>query len=838
MGRPRRLLIAPALALTLAAVGAAPAPSVAPMRPMPTASPRLTVNFDGDWRFFKGEPPAAPSTQPANGNYPPIDPPSHAFKDESWQTVTLPHDWAIEGPFDEHAPSAAAGAFLPTGVSWYRKTFTVPGGAGGAGAKGKKVFVEFDGIMANADVYINKGHLGHRPNGYVSQRYDLTDYLDYDGPNVIAVRTDTSRQPASRWYAGAGIYRHARLVVENPVHMAWGNGGGSPFVATEKVMEDGRASVRVRATVVNESDRPQTVGVSFGVRAPGAGGAASYGSPVTKELAAGAAAEVELGLVIDRPQLWSLETPALYELTTAVTVGGARVDEETTPFGIRTAEFKADTGFWLNGKNLKLKGVCLHHEVGALGAAVPLSAWESRLTELKKYGVNAIRVAHAPMAPEFYGLCDRLGLLVMDEVFDVWTVGKESADYHLYFKDWWQRDLEAVMTAHRNHPSIVLWSLGNEIWDILPQNPDPALDQFVGPKRPIDVARNLFVPMREVAHRIDPTRPVTIAQMRPNVNNTYANGFADLMDVVGQNYRDNELLAAHRQKPERKIIGTESYKTRDTWLAMRDNPAYSGQFLWAGVDYMGEAGAWPNVVSPSGLLDRTNWPRGEALEREAWWSDKPVLHLARMVTMPTRPGRPPVVMGYANWTPAGGADGAKPETVSAYSNCDEVELFLNGQSLGTKPKDPKDAPRQWQVPFAAGTLRAVAKNGGQVVASDELKTAAAPAKVVLKAERSTLKNDPEDVVYVRAFVTDADGTTNPNATHKLTFAVTGPGKLVATDNGDVKSHEPFRGAERSAFEGTCVAIVRATADAGQVTVTATADGLSAGTVTLQAAPRP
>jgi beta-galactosidase len=793
---------------------------------------RTTLNFDADWRFFRGEPPATPTTVPNfvnNGNYAPIDPPSHAFKDDTWRKVDLPHDWSIEGPFDQNAPTMAAGGFLPSGVGWYRKTFTVP-----ADAKGKKVFIEFDGVMANSEVFLNKSLLGKRPNGYVPFRYDMTDALNYGGPNVIAVRTDTSRQPSSRWYSGAGIYRHTRMVIQEPVHLEQG-----ATVVTALNLNENGGTVRIQTMVINQSASPREISVMATVFGPPRsapdGAYAKAGESRPQTIAPGSSAQITIDVPFDWALWrWSIDQPNMHSTLVRVLSGGQALDNETVSFGIRTIEYKPDTGFWLNGKNMKMLGVCLHHDVGALGAAVPASAWESRLTALKARGVNAIRAAHAPMSPEFYAACDKLGMLVMDEAFDVWTIGKMSGDYHLYFKDWWQRDLEAIMKSHRNHPSIVIWSLGNEIWDILSQNPDPAADQFQGPKRSIDVAKNILIPMCDYARTLDATRPLTLAVMRPNENGTYTNGFSEILDVVGQNYRDNELAAAHRQNPQRKIIGTENYKTRETWIALRDNPALAGQFLWAGVDYLGEAAAWPNFTSPSGILDRTNYPKGEAFEREAWWSTKPVVHIVRMGTAPARPGRPAVTMGYPDWTPA---DTSGNVAVNVYSNCDEVELFLNGQSLGAKPRDPNDVARAWQVPYAAGTLRAVAKNKGAVVATEEIKSAGAASKIVLQAERTTLPNDYDDVVYVRAFLSDASGTHNPNATGKIKFTVAGPGKIVAVDNGDLASHEPFQASERSAFQGTCIAILRATADSGKITLTASAEGLADGTVTIDAAPR-
>jgi beta-galactosidase len=801
----------------LAAAPPPPATPPARVRAATVPQPRIVIPFDADWRFAKGDVPLGAS---------------HATSDASWRKLDLPHDWSIEGPFDENNPTGSAGANLPSGVAWYRKTFATP-----ASAQGKRLFVEFDGVMANAEIYINNALVGRHAFGYTPFRLDLTDYLTSpaDGPNILAVRVDTSRQPASRWYTGAGIYRHTRLLCLDPLHLQ----PQETLITTARMSETG-ATIHIQATIVNDSDKPRDLHLAAAISGPpGSAPDGAYGcagqSPV-QMIPARSSRDVAFDVDMPwKPRLWDIDHPDLHHALVRLFDGDRVVDGESLPFGIRTAEFKPDTGFWLNGKNIKLQGVCLHHDAGGLGAAVPASAWESRLTALKKMGANAIRTAHNPPSTELLDACDRLGLLVMDEAFDVWSVGKEPADYHLYFKDHWREDLEAMMTRDRNHPSIVIWSLGNEIWDILPQNPDPAPDQFKGPPRSIEIAKNILTAMKELAHQLDPTRPITVAEMRPNVAHAYDNGFADLMDVIGQNYRENELAAAHRQNPQRKIIGTENYKTRDSWLAMRDNPAFSGQFLWAGVDYLGEAGKWPNVVSPSGLFDRTNQPKGEALEHEAWWvHDRPVLHVVRMQSVPARPGRPPVSMGFANWTPADLTPHA--ETVAAYSNCEEVELFLNDTSLGSKGKDPRDAPRQWQVPFAAGTLRAIAKNGGAIVAQQELKTAGPPAKILLQPERSALPNDWDDVCYVRATIVDAKGIPTPNAAAAITFRLAGPAEIAAVDNGALADHDSFRGDTRKTFQGSCVAILRATADAGRITLTASAENLADGAVDLQAAP--
>jgi beta-galactosidase len=496
------------------------------------------------------------------------------------------------------------------------------------------------------------------------------------------------------------------------------------------------------------------------------------------------------------------------------------LDDEIIPFGIRDARFEADTGFWLNGKNIKIKGVCLHGDGGAVGTAVPMRVWERRLEALKRIGVNGIRAAHFPPDPAFLDLCDRMGILVMDEMFDQWTVAKNPYDYHLYFRDWSLADTRDTVRRDRNHPSIVVYSAGNEIHD----TPNAEL------------AKGILRGLVEVFHANDPTRPVSQALFRPNVSHDYDNGLADMLDVVGQNYRENEILAAHQQKPTRKILGTENGHERRVWLALRDNAAYAGQFLWAGIDYLGESRAWPNISGSSGLLDRTGEIKPIGYERQSWWSDKPMVHVTRRVAppevAPTDPGygaaRRSVQTLFDDWTPS--VAGPHEENVEVYSNCASVELLLNGKSLGSKPLAADASARNWKVVFEAGTLQAVCPNGA---ARDELRTAGKPAAVVLKVDRPRLTPSWDDVAYVTATVVDEHGVVVPPAANQITFAVTGPGAIVAVDNQDLASHEPFQGNVRNAFQGRCIAIVRATG-AGRIVVSAAAASLKADSVPLEA----
>ncbi len=747
-------------------------------------SGRTTVPFENDWRFHKGKAEGAEKAK---------------FKDKGWRVVQLPHDWTIEEEINRDNPTGRGGGYFPASEGWYRKTFNHP-----ANASDEKVFIEFDGIMANSDVWINGEHLGKRPFGYVSFRYDLTPHLKKKN-NVIAVKADNTEQPASRWYTGAGIYRHVRMIVTNPVHVEqWG-----VFITTPEVSQ-GKAKVQAQTKVLNESGNQQTVTVKTTILDPK--GKAIGTVEETKAIPAGQALEYRKEIEVSNPQLWGLENPHLYSALTQVrSADNILLDEEITSFGIREFRFDAATGFYLNGENMKIKGVCLHHDGGAMGAAVPLRVWEKRLELLRSIGVNAIRTAHNPFAPEFYSLCDRMGFLVMNETFDTWYAKKNHADYgyQKYFKDWWEADTRDIVMRDRNHPSIIIYSVGNEIRD--------NLDSKEGFK--------IFTEQRDLVHRLDPTRPVTLALFRPNQAKVYQNGFAELMDVVGQNYRENELVQAHLDKPERKVIGTENGHTRQAWLAMRDNPFMSGQFLWTGFDYLGEAD-WPELSHDYGVFDRTGGKKPRTFQRQSWWSDEPMVHVVRKER---NAGSGEWV---SDWTPAD-YDTYDMAHLEVYSNAEEVELFLNGKSLGSKTKPEDDSPRNWQVTFEKGTIKAVGRNGGKEVAVHEMTTAGEPAAIVLKADKTSLTHDWEDVSFVTATVVDEKGIPCPNADPKISFTITGAGKIAAVDNANRESHDPFQVSERRAYRGEAIAILKATAPEGKLQLKASAPGLKDGSVTIK-----
>lgn len=742
-----------------------------------------TTNIDADWRFNLGDVEGASAT---------------GFSDTAWRTLNLPHDWSIEGEYNQANPTGRGGGYLPAGIGWYRKSLTIP-----SSESGKRILVTFDGVMANSEVWINGQSLGKRPYGYVPFTYELTGKVAFDKPNSLAVRVDNSLQPASRWYAGAGIYRHVWLQYLNPVHLDQ----NSVYITTPLITKD-KAAVNIQATVFNQSKKTEKITVQTLVKS--LDGQRFLTTENSFSVAAGQKVDSKQTLNVAQPKIWDVKEPNLYTAVTTIRSGKTVLDEQTTTFGIREFHFEAASGFWLNGRNLKMYGVCLHQDAGALGVAVPSSIWKTRLEILREIGVNAIRTAHNPMEPAFYDLCDQLGFLVMDETFDTWTASKPGANqgYNQYFNQWWEADTKAMVLRDRNHPSIVLYSVGNEIRDRLNT----------------DEGRQRFLQQRDLVHQLDPSRPVTMALFRPNEMQVYTNGFADLLDVLGQNYRENELLAAHNDKPERKVIGTENGHDNKTWLALRDNAFMAGQFLWTGVDYLGEAN-WPDISHAAGLITRTGGMKPSGYQRQSWWSSKPMVKLVRAED---NMGKGALVL---DWTPVdfGTYDEAY---VSVYSNCDEVELFLNGESKGRQPLHQDATPRFWNIGFDPGILKAVGYNKGQLVASDELRTAESAVKVLLSSMQTTLTSDWNDIACVKATLVDTKGERNPNANPKLTFTVTGPGILQAVDNGDILSHEKYAGNSRTPFRGEAFAYVRATGP-GKITLTVSAEGVEGSKLVLQ-----
>jgi len=746
---------------------------------------RIINNFDQDWAFIQEDANGAEKTD---------------YDASKWRKLNLPHDWSIEGAYDKTNVTARGGGYLPSGIGWYRKSFSLD-----ENLSSKKISIEFDGVMANSEVWINGFHLGKRPYGYISFNYDLSKHLNFGKgkTNIIAVKADNTVQPSSRYYTGAGIYRHVRLVATDPIHIdKWG-----VFITTPEASAQ-KATVKVQTAVSNESAKAAQITLETSVL-DGAGKVVKTVQS-KQSIAANQSVKLDQSIALSNPKLWNVETPNLYQTLTKVIMGGKVIDDQLNSFGIRTFKFDAATGFWLNGRNFKLKGACLHHDGGAVGAAVPLSIWEFRLKKLQEAGVNAIRTAHNPVAPEFLDLCDQMGFLVMDETFDTWTSAKNNGEkgYNRFWKEWWERDTRDMVLRDRNHPSIVIYSVGNEIHDNL-DNPE-------GFKK--------YKDQQDLVHQLDPSRPVTMALFRPANSKVYTNGFAETMDVVGQNYRENELVALHHQKPNLKVIGTENTHVIQQYLALRDNPFMAGQFLWTGFDYLGEAD-WPQITNGQGLFDRIgNWKQ-QSLQRQSWWSEKPTVHIVR------KEDNAGAGDWIGNWTPTD-FDTYDDAKVAIYSNCDEVELFLNGKSLGSKPKPADDSPRLFDVTFEKGSIKAVGKNKGKEVASEELKTAGPPAKIVLTTDKIKIKNTWDDVAFVTAKIYDEKGNLCPNADHLIKFTISGTGAIDAVDNGNIASHEMYKAQQRHAYHGVAMANIKGNA-AGNIEIKASADGLEGGAIKLE-----
>jgi hypothetical protein len=779
----------------------------------PAEQLRNRENFDNGWRFYRGD--AAGADQPA-------------FSDRAWRPLNLPHDWSIEGPYS--AANASGTGYLPGGIGWYRKTFQLP-----ASARGRKIYIDFDGVYRDSDVWINGHLLGHRPYGYSSFEYDLTPHLVFgEKSNVVAVRVDHTKSADSRWYTGSGIYRHVWLVSTRPIHIAhWGT-----YVYTP-VVKPSDSLVTIETNAVNESPKEALVRLVSSVVDPTGKEVAT--ATAEKSIGPGATAAFVQQPVVPNPVLWTLEHPVLYSVVARVYTDGQLSDEYRTPFGIRTLRFDANSGFSLNGKPEKFQGVCIHHDLGALGAAFSEDALERRLKALKELGVNAIRCSHNPMAPELYDLCDRMGLLVMDEAFDEWIAGKHkwiegwnagkpgTDGYHDMFAEWSTRDIQDMVLRDRNHPSIVMWSIGNEI-----EYPG---DPFGHPRgtegmKPGMLDANLLPPVARqligAVKALDGTRPVT--QALADIQSSNATGLASLLDVTGYNYLEQHYAADHQAYPQRLILGSENSHSVAAWRAVAENPYVLGQFLWTGIDYLGESKLYPARGSTSGLLDFCGFRKPLSYLREALWSDRPMVYAAAYEARPAngprtdfetkpRPGR---LVEHWNWS----QDARKTIPVEVYTNCERADLLLNGKSLGEKPiADRYNPVLRWDVPNEPGTLRVVGYRDGKEAARFELTTAGAPDRLEIRADKTALAADGVSLSHLEIRIVDAAGRRAVTAAGKIAVEVSGAGELVAMDSANPADVTPVGAGHRDAFEGRVLAIVRSARDAGALTVHASAGSL-------------
>ncbi|HSL24452.1 MAG TPA: beta-galactosidase GalB [Vicinamibacterales bacterium] len=833
--RPRRsvrpALVSACRALARAAGAVVVLVTAAAAADLPAAGERR-ASFDAGWRFSKGD---LAGAQAPN------------FDDKKWRVLDLPHDWAIEGPFDPKI-DPHQGSLPSFGVAWYRKRFTVP-----ASAQGRFYAVEFDGVMSNATVYLNGHELGSRAYGYSSFGVDLTPHLVIGGENVLAVRVAPELE-SSRWYPGAGIYRHVWIDATGPVHVArWG-----AYVTTPEVSE-AAAKVSVRTELRNRDAQP--VRVSLDTTILDQEGKEVARVVAEHEVRPGEPQAVPVALTVPRPQRWDLDRPYLYTAVSTVRRGGEVLDRYTTPFGIRTIEYGPNRGFLLNGRRVRFQGVCNHHDLGALGAAINRRALERQLEILRRMGTNAIRTSHNPPAPELLDLADLMGFLVMDEAFDMWRKPKVRNGHGKYFDEWGERDLRDMIRRDRNHPSVVLWSIGNEILEQAEAD---------GAK----LARRLT----EISHEEDQTRPVTAGFNQ--IDNAIRNGLADAVDIPGFNYGVREYARILKEHPDWTIVGAETascvssrgvyhlpiekyekhpslqisgydvisprwaYCPDVEFAGLEESPAVLGEFVWTGFDYLGEPtpyfggnrseneSDWPARSSYFGAVDLAGFPKDRFYLYQSQWTRRPMVHL----------------LPHWNW--AGREGQAIP--VMAYTNAEEAELFLNGRSLGRKrkgepyvipvgekiSKDRRFTSRHrivWDVPYAPGELKAIAYSAGRQVAETRVRTAGPAARVVLSPDRAGIRADGEDLSFITVRIVDADGTLVPGADNLVRFEVSGPARIAAVDNGNAASIEPFQAEQRKAFSGLALLVLRSNrGEPGAVRVRAISDGLRAGETLISA----
>jgi beta-galactosidase len=781
------------------------------------------VLFDDGWRFLRG---GAQGAEAAD------------FDDSAWRRLDLPHDWSIEDlpgkvtPFDPTAISQVQGGYTVGGTGWYRKSFDIP-----EADKGKRVVVQFDGVYMNAEVWLNGRRVGEHPYGYTSFWFDLTDKVNFGGANVLAVKVKNEGEN-SRWYSGSGIYRHVWLKTLDPVHVAqWGT-----YITTPEV-DASRAKVIMKTTVRNESD--SAARVRLVTRLLDASGAEAARADDGGGVEAKGSREFEQDAAIRSPALWTPDSPALYTAVTEVYRDGRLTDRAETRFGVRTISFDVAHGFRLNGETLKLKGGCLHHDNGPLGARAYDRAEERRVELLKAAGYNALRMSHNPPSPAFLDACDRLGMLVIDEAFDTWSEPKNPHDYSLYFDKWWQRDIESMIWRDRNHPSIIMWSTGNEI----PNRHRP------------EVAR-LSKTLAEYVRKLEPTRPVTSAvnELREDKDPYFAT-----LDISGYNYaaggdhlKQSLYETDHARVPGRIMVGTESYPLEafDAWMNVVDHSYVIGDFVWTAFDYIGEAsigwrGYWqesnfyPWNLAYCGDIDVCGWKRPQSFYRDALWKKQQLSVFVRppKPSFEPNPKRQPWskwhwhdVLADWNWK---GHEG-KPLDVDVYSSCEEVELFLNGKSLGRKPTNRSTQfTATWRVPFQPGTLKAVGLNNPPRVAaaSAELRTAAEPARLNITADRARVKSGGQDLSYVTVEVVDARGVRHPKAENLVKFSVEGPGTIVGVGNANPVSTESFQRPQRKAWQGRALVIVKSGRQPGRIILRATSQGLAPASIVIEAGGR-
>ncbi len=776
---------------------------------------RSEILFDDGWKFFRGDSTGAESIK---------------FDDSGWRSVDLPHDWSIEdipgtdSPFDPDAVSEVSGGFTLGGIGWYRKSFIIPG------KDIKRFLIQFDGIYMNPEIWINGVSLGTHPYGYTSFWFDITDHLISGKPNVLAIKV-RNEGANSRWYSGSGLYRHVWLKVLEPVHIAqYGTSITTPEINADSakvtiktkinIQSDNISELKIVTRILNANGDEKAALISKGI----AGNSGSH--------------EIEQNLTVTSPKFWSVDSPVLYSAVSEVFEGEISVDRVETKFGIRTIQFDAENGFRLNGIEMKLKGGCFHHDNGLLGAKSYDRAEERRVELLKASGYNAVRCSHNPPSPAFLDACDKLGMLVIDEAFDMWNEQKNPFDYHLYFNEWWEKDIESMVLRDRNHPSVILWSIGNEI-----------------PNRQKPEVAELAKKLGDYVRRLDPTRPVTSAvnDLKPDKDLYFAT-----LDIAGYNYasggdhnKKTMYRDDHKRVPGRIMAGLESYPLEafDAWMDVIDNKYVIGDFVWTAWDYIGEASiGWrgypqeknffPWNLAYCGDIDICGWKRPQSFYRDALWMPD---QISLFVTPPVPSFEPnPKRASWSKWHWLDavadwnwkGYEG-KPIEVNVYSSCGEAELFLNDKSLGRKKTNRStEFIASWQVPYQEGELKAVGYNNSNKVASSILYTAGEPAHVRMTADRAEIIADNQDLSYVTVEIIDSKGIRNTKAENMLKFEIEGPGVIVGVGNSNPVSTESYTAYGRKAWQGRCMVVIKSKNEAGKIILTATSTDLGQASVEI------
>jgi beta-galactosidase len=768
--------------------------------------------FDYDWKFYLGDAPTASTKK---------------FNDADWRNLNLPHDWSIEGKVDPKNPMGGAGGYFPAGIGWYRKTFNVP-----SEWKGKRVSIYFGGVYMNSEVFINGKSLGVHPYGYTAFSYDLTPYLDFDNKNVLSVRVDNSQQINCRWYSGSGIYRHVWMNVTDPIHIAnWGVVITTPEVSSEK------ATVQIKTVLKNETGSPQSIILK--TRFWDANSNDAGDNQISVELSASSDKEINQTISVSKPMLWTPETPHLYQAQVQIIQGNDVIDETKTTFGIRSIKFTIEKGFQLNEKTEKINGGCVHHDNGCLGAAAFDRAEERRVELLKAAGFNAVRTSHNPPSEEFLNACDRLGMMVVDEAFDGWKEPKNKYDYSLYFDDWWQRDLESMVLRDRNHPSIIMWSIGNEIIERKKTEAIEITKMLVG-----------------CIHKIDSTRPVTSAMTTWDKEWEIFDSLFAVQDIGGYNYQIHRAAFDHKRVPSRIIVQTESYP-RDAfsnWKMVQNNDYIIGDFVWTALDYLGESGIgrwyypgetkgehWEADLYPwhgayCGDIDLTGWRKPISHYRNMLYNNDEKLYMAVREPNPDSGKITQTIWSvwptWESWTWPGYE--GKDIQVEVYSKYPKVRLYLNKKLIGEQATtEEQQFKATFTVPYEPGMLSASGVIDNKELETTTLQTSGEAAKIKLKPDRIKISADGQDLSFITIEVTDKDGNLLPNAQDQLHFNISGPGVIAGADNANLKDVDQYVGTTRKAWNGRALVVIRSTNADGDIKLNVSSPGLTNAIVNIR-----